>query len=72
MSIQHYVAYYDTLDEGRIVMTEELIREVKHIQKSLVNKDMEGEEWEEKMEIVRKLEDVATYLKDALGRGIEF
>ena len=33
---------------------------------------MEGVEWEEKMEIIRKLEDVSSYLKDALGRGIEF
>ncbi len=54
------------------VMTEELIKEVKHIQRCLINKDMTGDEWEEKMEIVHKLEDVATYLKDALGRGIEF
>ena len=53
-------------------MTEELIKEVKHIQKCLIKKGMEGEEWEEKMEIVHKLEDVATYLKDALGRGVEF
>lgn len=53
-------------------MTSELIKEVKHIQQCLVNKDMEGEEWEEKMEMVRKLEDVVTYLKDAMGRGIEF
>ena len=53
-------------------MTEELIKEVKHIQQCLVNKDMEGYEWEEKMEIIRKLEDVSSYLKDALGRGIEF
>ncbi len=53
-------------------MTEELIKQVKHIQQCLVNKDMVGEEWEEKMEIVRKLEEVNTYLKDALGRGIEF
>ena len=53
-------------------MTEELIKEVKHIQQCLVNKDMEGDEWEEKMEIIRKLEDVSSYLKYALGRGIEF
>ena len=53
-------------------MTEELIKEVKHIQQCLVTKDMEGDEWEEKMEIIRKLEDVSSYLKDALGRGIEF
>lgn len=57
---------------GYLVMTGELIKEVKHIQQCLVNKDMEGEEWEEKMEMVHKLEDVVTYLKDAMGRGIEF
>ena len=53
-------------------MTGDLIKEVKHIQQCLVNKDMEGEEWEEKMEMVHKLEEVVTYLKDAMGRGIEF
>lgn len=59
-------------EKGVIEMTGELIKEVKHIQQCLVNKDMEGEEWEEKMEIIHKLEDVVTYLKDAMGRGIEF
>ena len=34
--------------------------------------EMSGDELEEKMEIVKKLEDVSDYLKDALGRGIEF
>lgn len=53
-------------------MTEELIKEAKHIKNCLINKDMTGADWEEKMEIVRKLEDVTTYLKDALGKGIEF
>lgn len=53
-------------------MTEELIKEVKHIQQCLIAKEMTGEDWEEKMAAVRKLEDVASYLKDALGRGIEF
>lgn len=53
-------------------MTEELIKEVKHIQQCLIAKEMAGEDWEEKMAAVRKLEDVASYLKDALGRGIEF
>ena len=48
-------------------MTEELIKEVKHIQKCLINKEMSGEEWEEKMEAVRKLEEVTAYLKDLLG-----
>ncbi len=53
-------------------MTEEMIKEIKKIQQRLVNKEMEGEDWEEKMEMVHKLEEVNTYLKDALGRGIEF
>ena len=53
-------------------MTEELIKEVKHIQQCLIAREMTGEEWEEKMEMVHKLEDVVTYLKDAMGRGIEF
>ena len=53
-------------------MTEEMIKEIKNIQQRLVNKEMDGEDWEEKMEAVKKLEDVSTYLKDALGRGIEF
>ncbi len=53
-------------------MTEELIKEAKHIKKCLIDKEMTGEDWEEKMEIVHKLEDVTSYLKDALGRGIEF
>ena len=48
------------------------LNKFKHIQKCLINKEMSGEEWEEKMEAVRKLEEVSTYLKDALGRGIEF
>ena len=53
-------------------MTEEMIKEIKNIQQRLVNKEMEGEDWEEKMEMIRKLEEVNTYFKDALGRGIEF
>lgn len=53
-------------------MTEQLIKDIKRIQKCLINKDMSGDEWEEKMEAVHKLEEVSTYLKDALGRGIEF
>ena len=38
----------------------------------LVNKELSGDEWEEKQEMVKKLEDVTSYLKDALGQGIEF
>lgn len=53
-------------------MTEQLIKEVKHIQQCLINKEMSGEEYEEKMQIVKKLEEVNSYLKDALSHGIEF
>lgn len=60
------------MKKGGSDMTEQLIKDLKEIQKRLVNKDMAGEEWEEKMEAVNKLEDVVSYLKDALGKGIEF
>lgn len=53
-------------------MTEDLIKEVKHIQRCLVNVDMSGAEWEEKEAMIEKLEEVNSYLKDALARGIEF
>ena len=33
---------------------------------------MTGEAYEEKMQIVKKLEEVNNYLKDALSDGIEF
>ena len=60
------------MEKGAFIMTEELIKEIKHIQKCLIDKEMSGEDWEEKMNAVHKLEEVADYLKDALGRGIEF
>ena len=53
-------------------MTEQLIKDNTHIQHCLINKEMSGDDMEEKMDIVKKLEDVSDYLKDALGRGIEF
>ena len=53
-------------------MTAELIKDIKRIQKCLINKEMTGEDLSEKMEAVRKLEEVASYLKDALAREIEF
>ncbi len=53
-------------------MTSELIKQIKGIKQALVNVDLSGEEWEERDEILEKLEDVTTYLKDALGKGIEF
>ena len=51
---------------------EDLIKKLKDVKQALVSKDMTGEEWEEREEILEKLEDVTTYLKDALGKGIEF
>lgn len=53
-------------------MTEDLIKKLKDVKQALVSKDMTGEKWEEREEILEKLEDVTTYLKDALGKGIEF
>ena len=53
-------------------MTENLITDVKKIQQALLNKKSIGDEFVENMEAVHKLEEVADYLKDALGRGIEF
>ena len=53
-------------------MTENLIKDVKKIQQALINKESVGDEFEEKMEAIHKLEEVADYLMDALGRGIEF
>ena len=45
-------------------MTENLIKDVKKIQQALINKESVGDEFEEKMEAVHKLEEVADYLKD--------
>ena len=53
-------------------MTEDLIKKLKDVKQALVSNDMTGDEWEEREEILEKLEDVTTYLKDALGKGIEF
>ena len=53
-------------------MTENLIKDVKKIKQALINKESVGDEFEEMMEAIHKLEEVADYLKDALGRGIEF
>lgn len=72
MKILWYTEKNKRYDRGGLKMTEELIKQVKHIQQCLINVEMEGEAYEEKMEIVHKLEEVATYLKDALGQEIEF
>lgn len=58
--------------KGGFTMTEDLIKKLKDVKQALVRKDMSGDEWEEREEVLEKLEDVTTYLKDALGKGIEF
>ena len=37
-------------------MTEDLIKKLKDVKQALVSKDMPGEEWEEREEILEKLE----------------
>ena len=41
-------------------MTEDLIKKLKDVKQALVSKDMTGEEWEERDEILEKLEKAAT------------
>ena len=53
-------------------MKEYLFKVVNLIQLALFNKDCVGDEFVVLMYAFHKLEEVADYLKDALGRGIEF
>lgn len=53
-------------------MNENLIKELKHLKKCLVKKEMVGDEWEERQAILGKLEEAVTYLNDAAGKGIDF
>ena len=46
--------------EGGIDMNENLIHNLKHVKECLVNKEMVGEDWEERQEVLAKLEDVVT------------
>lgn len=50
-------------------MGQELILKLKEVKQALVDLDLKGEEWEERQEILQKLEDVASYVKDAMGSG---
>ena len=49
-------------------MNEELINYLKVIKKRLVSKELRGQEWEERMEVLEKLEDAVTYLNDCSER----
>lgn len=53
-------------------MTADLIKQIKEMKKAMVNVEMTGEEWQDREAMLEKLEDVSTYLKDAMARGIEF
>ena len=53
-------------------MNKELVQNLKQLKRCLVNKEMTGEDWEEKQEMIQKIEELTTYLNDATGRGIEF
>nr|WP_317448562.1 hypothetical protein [uncultured Sellimonas sp.] len=50
-------------------MGQELIVKLKEVKQALVDLDLQGEEWEERQEILQKLEDVTSYVKDAMGSG---
>ncbi len=53
-------------------MNENLIQNLKHIKECLVNKEMVGEDWEERQAVLAKIEDVVTYLNDAAEERIDF
>lgn len=53
-------------------MNSELIKSLKELKKCLVNKEMKGSDFEEKQEMIRKIEELTVYLNDATGKGIEF
>lgn len=53
-------------------MNEKLIRELKHVKTCLVAKDLRGDDWEERQDILEKLEEIVTYLNDSTGKGIDF
>lgn len=50
-------------------MGPELILKLKEVKQALVDLEVSGEEWEERQEILQKLEDVTSYVKDAMGSG---
>ena len=53
-------------------MNENLIKYLKEIKACLVKRDMVGEDWAERQEVLEKLEDVVVYLNDATEEGIDF
>lgn len=53
-------------------MNRELIKQLKNVKSSIVNKDMWDEELEEQQAAVTHLEEVVSYLNDMSGKGINF
>lgn len=53
-------------------MNNELVKYLKIVKRSMVDRDMVGDDWEERQQIIQKLEEAVTYLNDCSGRGIEF
>ena len=53
-------------------MNRELIQNLKKLKQCLVNKEMKGNDFEEKQEMIRKIEELTVYLNDATSKGIEF
>lgn len=51
-------------------MGKEMIMKLKEVKQELVNLDLQGEDWEERQEILKELEDVTSYVKDAMGKGL--
>lgn len=50
-------------------MGQELILKLKEVKQALVELEVSGDDWEERQEILQKLEDVTSYVKDAMGSG---
>lgn len=53
-------------------MNRELIQSLKELKRCLVNKEMKGNDFEEKQAMIRKIEELTVYLNDATSKGIEF
>ncbi|GAA0279173.1 hypothetical protein GCM10008922_42370 [Faecalicatena contorta] len=51
---------------------QELIHKLKSVKKSIVSKELRGDDWEDMQSAVKKLEEVVTYINDCTGRGIYF
>ena len=51
---------------------QELIHKLKDVKKSIVSKELRGDDWEDMQSAAKTLEEVVTYINDCTGRGIYF